>query len=149
MNKCDKCGITLEPNTLKCKCGAIMEAKTIPSKKILIKSVSEIILYAVTITLLFNCILVAIYPFIFSIELVHQPFHILFIFMLDFFFGSLIYDKLKKIYEINDNFEVLKSKQDVDVFLAELKHKDLSHLGIDEVRKIKEIIESKSQQNIQ
>jgi hypothetical protein len=38
---------------------------------------------------------------------------------------------------------------EVEIFMRNLKYLDLSHLDIDDVRKIKEIIENKSQQNIQ
>lgn len=37
---------------------------------------------------------------------------------------------------------------EVEEFLGKIKYQDLSHLEIDDVRKIKEIIESKSQQDM-
>lgn len=33
MCKCEKCSITLEPNTLKCKCGAIIQTETVIIEK--------------------------------------------------------------------------------------------------------------------
>lgn len=56
--------------------------------------------------------------------------------------------------EANYGFAPFKSKQDaldyleIGSFLSALKSKDLSHLDIDDVKKIKEIIEGKPQQKV-
>ena len=55
----------------------------------------------------------------------------------------------------NYGYLPFKTRQDaldyleVEEFLRKIKYQDLSHLCINEVRKLKEIIESKSQQNMQ
>lgn len=55
----------------------------------------------------------------------------------------------------NYGYLPFRSKQDaldyleIEEFLSKIKYENLSFLGIDEVRKIKEIIESKSQQDMQ
>lgn len=55
----------------------------------------------------------------------------------------------------NYGYLPFKTKQDaldyleVKEILSRIKSQDLSHLGINEVRKLKEIIESSSQQNMQ
>ena len=55
----------------------------------------------------------------------------------------------------NYGYLPFKSKQDaldyleIEEFLSKIKYENISFLGIDEVRKIKEIIENKSQQNMQ
>lgn len=74
---------------------------------------TEILLLTIVITLSFNCMLVAIYLFVFDIELIYHPLHTIFVFMLDFLFGNLVYKVIKlKVKEYHHSKEAMDKNSD-------------------------------------